>query len=272
MRASTFGTGELLAAALESGAKKVIVGLGGSATTDGGAGLLAALGVQIFDEAGATLAATSSPLERAARVDFSKLIPALREPSGVTIEVACDVDNPLCGDEGAAAVFGPQKGLSGKDIEEVYARLARWADLVEAETGVSVRDVAGAGAAGGAGFALFSLGAPARPGIDLVLDEIGFDDALEHASLVVLGEGKLDSQTLRGKAPAGVAARALQRGVPVIAVAGQVELSEEELRDFGLQSAHALSDLEPDPDKSMQNARALLTEVGRRIAKDHLHG
>ncbi len=264
-QASTFGTGQLFKSALDSGATHLIVGIGGSATTDGGSGMLGALGARYWDYSDTELDAKVSPLSKLARVDFSGIDSRIRD---LKLEFASDVDNPLTGPDGSAAVFGPQKGLTPEVVGEVDGWLQAWAALVQEETGVDAASWPGAGAAGGAGFALYSLGARGRKGIDLVLDEIGLDDALRQAKLVVIGEGKLDSQTLHGKAPAGVAARAKQQGVPIVAVAGVIELSEDELTDFGISKAYALSDLEPDLGECVSNPRPLLVQIGKLIGQE----
>jgi len=183
--------------------------------------------------------------------------------------IASDVDNPLLGPRGAAMVYGPQKGATPQDIRDLEAGLARWAAAVHTATGVDAAATPGAGAAGGVGFAALAvLGARVRPGIDLILDLTGFEEHLRGATLVITGEGSLDEQTLHGKAPVGVAARANRAGVPVIAVAGRCLLTRSALRRAGIQAVYPLTDLEPDPQRSMTNAGPLLTAIGRRIAQD----
>jgi glycerate kinase len=192
--------------------------------------------------------------------------------------VASDVDNPLLGPNGAAAVYGPQKGASDADVGTLDAALARWADIVEAavqrgdgEPAAALRDRPGAGAAGGVGFAAMAvLGARLQPGIQLVLDLVGFDRHLPEAALVITGEGALDAQTLRGKAPAGVAAAAATAGIPVVTVSGRVELSTDELRTAGIRQAYALTDIEPDPQRCLAEAGPLLQTLARSLAKDWL--
>ncbi len=186
-----------------------------------------------------------------------------------TILVASDVDNPLLGPSGAAAVFGPQKGASPADIAVLDQALARWAALTRAVTGRDVACEPGAGAAGGTGFAALAyLAARLVPGAELLLDLTGFDEALAGADLVITGEGSLDRQTLGGKAPVGVARAAAARGIPVVVVAGRVELSAAELSDAGFARAYSLADREPDPAVSMAEAAALLEVVGAEIAAD----
>jgi glycerate kinase len=209
--ASSIGTGELLTAALDAGVAEVILGIGGSATSDGGAGILRAFGATADVDA--------------AQVDLAGLDPRL---AGVAVRVACDVTNPLCGERGAAAVYGPQKGATPADVRALDARLGRWAVALEAVTGRSERETAGAGAAGGVGFALLCLAERFRsfglePGIDLVMEATGFHAKLERADIVVTGEGRIDAQTAFGKTALGVARRAADAGVACIAVGGGVE-------------------------------------------------
>lgn len=268
LTASSYGTGELILAALDAGARKVVLGLGGSACTDGGAGLAQALGARLLDASGAELPRGGEALARLARLDLSGWDPRLAE--GVVV-VASDVDNPLAGPKGAAAVYGPQKGLDPEQVELVDAALRHWAGVVAAKIGRDDSREPGAGAAGGVGFAALALlGASLRPGIELLLEVLGFEDALRGARLVVTGEGSLDEQSLHGKAPVGVAAAAARAGVPVVAVAGAVSLSPEQAVAAGFRGVYALRDLEPDQARSMQQAGPLLQRVGSAIAEDLL--
>ena len=219
LTATSRGLGELIAHALDAGCTRVLVGIGGSASTDGGLGLVQALGARVRDASGAEVGPGGAGAATAATLDLTGLHPGL---AAARIEVACDVDNPLTGPEGAAAVYGPQKGADPDQVRQLDAALAHWADVVAAATGHDHRADPGAGAAGGVGFATVAiLGATLRPGAQLMLDQLGFADALAGADLVVTGEGSLDEQTLRGKAPAAVAAAGRAAGVPVIAVAGR---------------------------------------------------
>jgi glycerate 2-kinase len=271
MTATSRGLGEVLAAALDAGCTQIVMGIGGSASTDGGAGMVAALGARLLDAHGDDL-----PDGGAALADLSRLnLGALRSRmEGITVTVASDVDNPLLGEGGAAAVYGPQKGASPEQVAQLDAALAHWADVVEEVTGRDERHHAGAGAAGGVGFgAVAVLGASIRSGIDLLLELVGFDAALQRLTsddLVVTGEGSLDEQTLHGKAPAGVAAAAAARGIPVVAVCGRATLDPERLRDAGFQAAYAISDIESDPQRSFDEAAPLLEQIGERLARDRL--
>jgi glycerate kinase len=265
LAASTYGTGELIGAALDRGVRRLVLGIGGSATTDGGAGMAAALGARLLDQAGAELPPGGAALLRLARVDTSGLDPRLRQ---VRMTVACDVDNPLVGPEGAAHVYGPQKGAGPDDVLLLDSALRRYARVLADDLGLELADTPGAGAAGGLGAgAIAFLGAELRTGIELVLELVGFDQAAAGADLVITGEGKLDAQSLRGKAPVGVARAAAAHGVPVVALAGAVEVADRELRAAGFEEAHALLELEPDPRRSMADAAALLERLAERVGR-----
>lgn len=268
LSATSRGTGEVIAAALHGGARRVVVGIGGSACTDGGAGMLQALGARLLDAEGRELAAGGGALGELAQVDLGRLHPAV---AGAEIVVACDVDNPLTGPSGAAAVYGPQKGADEAQVQLLDRNLAHLADLLADATGRDVRDAPGAGAAGGVGFAAMAvLGATLRPGIDLLLDLLGFAAQVRDADLVVVGEGSLDAQTLHGKAPVGVARMAGEAGAAVVAVCGRNTLDEEQLRTAGIAAAYALAELEPDPARSMAHAAELLERISAGIAVRHL--
>lgn len=275
LTATSLGFGQVVAAALDAGCRRVVLGVGGSASTDGGAGMLTALGARLLDAAGVDLPTGGGALEQLDRVDLTGLHPSVGSTDFV---LASDVDNPLLGPTGAAAVYGPQKGATPDDVTRVDGALRWWsAGLARAmrqplgPSGHPAADVPGAGAAGGVGFAALAvLHAEARPGIDLLLELTGFYGQLPGARLVITGEGSLDSQTLHGKAPAGVAAAARRAGVPVIAVAGRNLLNPTELRDAGVSAAYALVDIEPDPAVCMTDAARLLHTLAGRIARDWL--
>lgn len=268
MTASSRGVGEVIAAAVAAGCRDIVLGIGGSASTDGGAGMLRALGARLLDERGDSLPEGGGALASAVALDLE---PARHLMADVALTVACDVDNPLTGPTGAAQVYGPQKGADPTQVAELDRALGHWADLVRSITGSDVRDRAGAGAAGGVGFAALAvLDARLRSGIELVLDLVGFADQLAGATLVVTGEGALDEQTLHGKAPAGVAAAAASAGIPVVAVCGVNRLSADRLASAGIESAYALVDVEPDVARCLADPAPLLVELGARIAADHL--
>lgn len=238
-RASSRGSGEVLLAALDAGATRIILGLGGSATNDGGAGLLQALGARLLDAQGQELEPGGAALAGLARIDLSQLDRRLSE---VEILVAADVDNPLCGPRGASAIFGPQKGASPYDVDLLDAALGHFASCAAQALGKDWQHEAGVGAAGGLGFALKAfLGASFCPGIQLVARIAGLAEALVGADLLITGEGRLDSQTLHGKTPVGVAAIAKQAGVPVIALAGSLGEGYQALYQAGIDAAFSLA-------------------------------
>lgn len=230
MAATSLGVADLVKGALRTGARRLIVGLGGSATNDGGAGLLAGMGARLLDGEDRLVPPVPGLLGQVATVDLSGLDPRLAETS---IELACDVTNPLLGPHGATAVFGPQKGAGPSQVLALEGALGRFADALERAIGRSVREVPGAGAAGGLGAAFLALGATRRPGVEVVMDAIGFDDLVSDADLVLTGEGSVDDQTLGGKTPAGVAEVAGRYRVPVVAFGGRVPPSADALLDHG---------------------------------------
>jgi glycerate kinase len=269
LRASSFGVGEVIGAAMDAGCARIVLAAGGSASTDGGAGMLQALGAQVRDRAGAPLGRGGAALREARSLDLSGLHPAVRRTEFI---VASDVDNPLYGSQGAAAVYGPQKGASPADVAVLDEGLRQWAAVVAAGgiAGAGRDAEPGSGAAGGVGFAALAvLGAALRPGIGMVLELTGFAGKVAAADLVITGEGSLDEQTLRGKAPTGVAA-ARGRGVPVLAIAGRVCLPADRLAAAGIARAYALSDIEPDPARCMAVAGPLLEELAGGVARDWL--
>lgn len=223
---TTLGVGDQIRAALDLQnvqIKQLLIGIGGSATNDGGAGMARALGARLLDAQGNELPEGGAALEHLARIDVSSLEPRLKN---VDIQVACDVKNPLCGKDGASFVYGPQKGASTEDTALLDAALRHYAEIIERDLGQNVRHVPGAGAAGGLGAGLLAFcNAKLVSGIDLVLDTIGFGDLVDDASFVVTGEGRLDAQTLMGKAPLGVAQRAAKEHVPCVAIGGDVEMA-----------------------------------------------
>ena len=268
LTASSFGAGEVLRAALEAGARRIILGVGGSASTDGGAGLLQALGARVLDTSGEPVRPGGAGLREVAALDLTGLHRALY-PADIIL--AADVDNPLTGPDGAAEVYGPQKGASPAEVAALDAGLRRWAAVVAAAVGRDWSETPGAGAAGGVGFAALAvLGATRRPGIELVLDLAGFETALDGADLVITGEGSLDAQSLAGKTPVGVARAAARRGIAVVAVAGRSTLREAELAAAGIAAVYPLTDLEPDLERCRAEADRLLRRTGQMIARDRL--
>ena len=272
LSASSFGAGEVLRAALEADARRIILGVGGSASTDGGAGLLQALGARVLDTSGEPVRPGGAGLREVAALDLTGLHRALC-PAGYPADIilAADVDNPLTGPDGAAEVYGPQKGASPAEVAALDAGLRRWAAVVAAAVGRDWSRTPGAGAAGGVGFAALAvLGATRRPGIELVLDLAGFETALDGADLVITGEGSLDAQSLAGKTPVGVARAAARRGIAVVAVAGRSTLREAELAAAGIAAVYPLTDLEPDLERCRAEADRLLRCTGQTIARDRL--
>ena len=236
---TTCGVGQLILAALEGGAKKLIVGLGGSATNDGGAGMLAALGVRFLRRDGTPYLPVGGTLDQLDRVDLSGLEPRL---SRVEIIAMCDIDNPLCGPAGASAVFGPQKGADEAMTAVLDRNLSHFADVAAESLGRDLRDAPGTGAAGGLGFAMAAfLGSRMQMGIETVLDTAGFDRLLEGADLVITGEGRIDSQSMRGKVVTGVARRARAAAVPVAAVVGDIGDGAEAALDLGVSGIFSIN-------------------------------
>jgi len=244
---TTFGVGELILAALDAGAQHLVVGLGGSATTDLGTGAAAALGVRFYDAAGEEFVPVSGNLDRIASIDASGVDPRI---AAVGMTVMCDIDNPLYGPRGAAYVFGPQKGADPGQVADLDAGLRHAAAIIEHDLGVSVADRPGAGAAGGMGAGLVAFcGAELAPGIDVVLRAARFDEIVRQADLVITGEGALDEQSLSGKVVVGVARRAHAVGVPVVAVAGDLRDGYEPAYAEGLTAAFSINHLAiPYPD------------------------
>ncbi|MAQ50160.1 MAG: glycerate kinase [Pseudomonas sp.] len=239
LAASSHGTGELIRAALDAGVRRIVLGLGGSATNDGGAGLLAALGVRFLDREGQELPLGGAALARLSQIDLTGLDTRLAQ---VEVMVAADVDNPLCGPRGASAVFGPQKGASPEQVAQLDEALGHYADVMAATLGEDLRDFPGVGTAGGLGFAARAvLRAGFRPGVELVAELSGLVEAMQGADLVITGEGRLDGQSLHGKTPVGVARLARTAGVPVIALAGSLGEGYQRLYAEGIGAAFSLA-------------------------------
>lgn len=263
--ASSYGTGELMLAAVRSGAKRIIVGLGGSATNDAGAGLLQALGVRLLDKNGNDLAHGGAALANLTTIDISTMDPALKN---VAITAACDVTNPLTGPTGASAVFGPQKGASKDDVATLDAALAHFAQVIDSQLGVAVNDVPGAGAAGGIGAALKGfLNAEFRPDIAIVIEQSGLDAAAQWADVVFTGEGSIDFQTKFGKTPAGVAETAKRHGKPVIAVAGHIGTGIDELHEVGIDAVFGIAPGAASLSELLADAAANVTRTTEQIVR-----
>lgn len=267
---TTYGTGELIRLALDLGCRHLIIGLGGSATNDGGAGMAQALGVRLLDSAGDSLGLGGAELARLASIDVSELDPRLND---VKIQVACDVTNPLTGPQGASAVYGPQKGATPKMVEQLDQALANYAEVIRKDLGIDVEPVPGAGAAGGLGAGLLAfLRAELVSGIELVLNTVNFRAAVDTADLVFTGEGKLDAQSAYGKVPIGVARACKPMGIPVVVLAGSVELDTQPMYDDGITACFAVANGPMTLEESMEQAAKLLEFKAEQVMKVWLAG
>ncbi|MCV9996326.1 glycerate kinase [Paeniglutamicibacter sp. ZC-3] len=270
--ATSLGTGELIAAALDAGATQIILGVGGSACTDGGAGMLQGLGARLLDEQGNELPLGGGALGTLERVELDALDPRI---ATTTFTLAADVENPLTGPNGAAFVFAPQKGASPELVSALDAALGHWAQVLGGEFGPghinALAAAAGAGAAGGVGFAAMAvLGATRRRGIDVVLELTGLEEALSGAVAVFTGEGSLDTQSLEGKTPVGVAQLAAAHGIPVYAICGRNQLSAEQATGAGFAAVRSLLELEPDVARCMSEGGPLVQRAATLLAEEFL--
>jgi glycerate 2-kinase len=274
---STFGTGELIRAALDAGLRRMIIGIGGSATNDGGAGMARALGVRFLDSIGRDLPEGGAALSGLARIDLSGLDTRLRE---TVIQVACDVNNPLCGEHGASAIYGPQKGATPEMVAELDRALRQYARIVEQTTGRVISLLPGTGAAGGLGAGLlYFTNASLLPGVNIVLEAVCFAEAVQMADLVITGEGCTDAQTAHGKAPLGVAQLARTCGVPVVCLSGGLGAGSEHVLEHGIDALQGIVCSPMALDECMARAAELveaatiricrLLKVGRRIGDLH---
>lgn len=264
MRTTTYGTGELIRAALGAGINHLIIGIGGSATNDGGAGMLQALGVKMSDHAGREIGFGGGSLANLECIDISGLDPRLK---ACRIEAACDVNNSLTGQKGASAVFGPQKGATPEMVRQLDANLARYAGLIRRDLGVEVEQVPGAGAAGGMGAALLAfLGAELRPGIEIVMEAVGMEAHVRDADLVITGEGCIDSQTIHGKTPIGVARMAKRYGRPVIGIAGCLSMDAAVVHEYGIDAVFSVLSRVGSMEESLSQAAVNLRAASRNIA------
>lgn len=269
-RASTYGVGQLVLAALDKGARRIVLGLGGSATNDGGSGLLCALGVRLLDKSGNPLVTGPAALYELASIDLSGMDPRIANTEWL---IASDVNNPLCGEHGASAIFGPQKGASPDDVRFLDGALSHFADVTAQAIGRDVRELPGAGAAGGLGFAALAyLKATFRPGVEVVAEYAGLDEHIQRADLVITGEGRLDAQTLRGKTIAGIAALTKKHEVPLIALAGSLHEDYTKVYEGGITAAFSLPGGPMSLKETMQQTRQLLTQRSRDIVAVFLSG
>jgi len=263
--ATTYGTGELIGDALARGARRLIVGIGGSATNDGGAGMAQALGFRLLDARGRDLAPGGAALRNLARVEppASGTI-----PDDLEVTVACDVDNPLCGPRGASSVYGPQKGATPAEVRELDAGLAHFATILERDLGADVADLPGAGAAGGLGAGLVAfLDGALVPGAEVVMDAVGLREKLSGAALCITGEGRLDSQTPNGKAPAGVARLAAELGIPVVAIGGCVDSDAREALSRLFAASVSTVDDPRETEALLRDGRRALTRTAGEVAR-----
>ncbi len=265
---TTRGTGELIAAALDRGARRILIGIGGSATVDGGAGMAAALGVKLLDAKGLPAPPGGGGLARLARIDVSGLDPRVRR---ARIEVACDVTNPLCGPAGAARVYGPQKGATPAMVRALDRNLARLARIIRRDLGVDVRNLPGSGAAGGLGAGLVAfLGARLRPGVAMVVDAVNLREALRGADLVITGEGRMDRQSAFGKTPVGVAQAAKKFGIPVVAVCGSIGEGADAVLARGIDAYFSIMPGPMSLDEAMRRASELLRRTAAQVMRLYL--
>lgn len=265
LKTSTYGTGQLIQAALNHNVEKIILGIGGSATNDGGAGVVEALGGRLLDSEGNSLPSNGGSLIHLNDIDVSNLDKRLQ---GVEIIVACDVDNPLLGEHGASAIYGPQKGADKKMVADLDSALSNYHDVVERVTKKSVKDIPGAGAAGGLGAGLLAvLQAKLEPGVEIVLKETNFHERVADADLVITGEGKIDGQTIYGKTPIGVAKAAKKFGVPVIALSGTLGADYEIVYDHGIDAAFSIVQGPCDLEDALENGPDYLEKLAGSVAR-----
>ncbi|CAI2473015.1 Glycerate kinase [Serratia liquefaciens] len=261
---TSYGTGELIQAALDRGVKTIILGIGGSATNDGGAGMMQALGARLLDDNRQALPPGGAALAQLAYIDLSGVDPRLQQ---VSITAACDVDNPLCGANGASAVFGPQKGATPEMVTQLDAALRHYGTLLEQATGREIINAPGAGAAGGMGAALLGmLNARLRPGIEIVIETLQLEEALRDADLVITGEGRLDSQSIHGKTPIGVARVAKRFGLPVIGIAGSLSKDYQVVHQHGIDAAFSVLDRVVSLEEALAEAADNLEVTARNVA------
>ncbi len=264
-RASSFGTGELMLAALDAGLRRMIVGIGGSATNDGGAGMARALGIRFLDAGGGDLPEGGAALAQLAKIDANGLDRRMAETELI---VACDVDNPLCGPRGASAVFGPQKGANPAVVAELDSALAHFSRLARETTGRDVADLPGAGAAGGLGAGLmFFTPAKLKPGVEIVLDAVDFAAAVEKAQFVITGEGRTDFQTAFGKAPVGVAKVAKSCKVPVFCLSGALGPGADNVLDQGIDAVMSIADRPLSLEECIRDGAALIETAAERLCR-----
>jgi glycerate kinase len=262
---TTYGTGELIKAALEHGCRKIIIGIGGSATNDAGAGMAQALGVKLLDEDGNQIGFGGGELGRLRRIDMSGLDKRASEAEFI---VACDVDNPLTGERGASYVYAPQKGATPEMLPKLDSNLRHFAEIVRQQLGIDVEHVPGAGAAGGLGAGLMAfLKAKLKRGTEIVFELVKLEEKIASADIVITGEGQIDAQTVFGKTPIGVAKLAKRYGKPVIAIAGSIGEGAESVHSHGIDAIFSIINRPMPLEQAMRNVEALLTSAGEQLAR-----
>ncbi|TNF99407.1 MAG: glycerate kinase [Gammaproteobacteria bacterium] len=270
MQASTRGVGEMIMTALELGAKRITLGIGGSATNDGGTGMATALGIRFLDASGQVLPGNGESLGRIKHIDMTRLDPRL---AGIEVQVICDVDNPLLGEHGASRVFAPQKGATSEQVSILDSSLAQLASVIEKDLGRDIRDIPGSGAAGGLGGGLVAfLNAQLKPGAEVVLDLTDFEQKVSGADLILTAEGRLDEQTAYGKVPAVVAKRAQAMEIPCLAIAGSIGDEMHKLHQTGINAAFSLCPGPISLGEAMQRAPELLTRATEQTIRCYLAG
>lgn len=262
---TTYGTGQLIVDALNRGCRKIIIGIGGSATNDGGIGMAAALGVKFLDADGQEIPLNGQGLERLRSIDLSHKDPRIDQ---CEISVACDVDNPLYGEKGAAYIFGPQKGADPAMVKYLDQNLQNYAAVLQRVLNINVQQIPGSGAAGGLGAGLLAFTpAQLKSGIDIILDYVGFNEIIANAHLIITGEGKIDGQSLRGKVPVGIAGRAKQIGIPVIAMVGDIGEDTEAIYEKGIQAILSINRVAVPFEKAKVRSREDLLETAKSLAR-----
>lgn len=265
MKTTTFGTGQLIKEALDRGCRKFILGIGGSATNDGGVGMASALGVKFLDKDGRSIGHGGGSLKELKRIEVSSLDSRIKTS---TFQVACDVDNPLCGKRGASFIFGPQKGADEKMVIQLDKNLAHYARIIERDLGVNVMNIPGAGAAGGLGAGMLAfLGASLKPGVQMVIETVKLEEILKDADLLITGEGKCDSQTIMGKTPFGLAKIAQKYNVPVVIIAGSLGDGAEALFDFGVIGMFSMVKGPISLDDAMRNGYRYLSDTTENVIR-----
>lgn len=262
---TTYGTGQLIKAALDQGCRKMIIGIGGSATNDGGAGMVQALGVKLLDQEGKEVGFGGGELKKIVKIDISCMDNRL---SDTKVLVASDVNNPLCGPQGASKIYGPQKGATPEVIEELDKSLAFFAELIKRDLNKEVKDIPGAGAAGGLGASLMAfLNAELRPGIEIIIEIVKIEQIIRESDLLITGEGRIDAQSVFGKVPFGLGKMAKKYNVPVIAIVGEIGEGFSQIYEYGINSIMSIISKAISIDEAMQMSKSLLKDATERMMR-----